>query len=94
MLAKTICQKIKGVIFFKGEATDKIIAEIKKITGQEASEKKFSVVESMEKTIELANESAENGDVILLSPGATSFGLFANELDRGEKFKEIVMKLE
>jgi UDP-N-acetylmuramoylalanine--D-glutamate ligase len=94
LLAKEICQKVKGVIFFKGAATDKIIIEIKKIIGPEVSEKKFSIVESMEKTIELANESAENGDVVLLSPGATSFGLFANEFDRGEKFKKEVMKLE
>lgn len=94
LLAKTICEKAKGVIFFKGEATDKIIAEIKKIIGPEASEKNFSVVESMEKTIELANESAESGDIVLLSPGAASFGLFPNEFDRGEKFKEAVMKLE
>jgi UDP-N-acetylmuramoylalanine--D-glutamate ligase len=48
----------------------------------------------MEKAIELANESAESGDVVLLSPGAASFGLFANEFDRGEKFKKEVMKLE
>jgi UDP-N-acetylmuramoylalanine--D-glutamate ligase len=94
LLARAICQKVKGVIFFKGEATDKIIVEIKKIIGQEASEKKFSIVESMEKTIELANKSAESGDVILLSPGAASFGIFSNELDRGNKFKEAVMKLE
>ena len=94
LLAKEICQKVKGVIFFKGSATDKIIAEIKKIIGQEASEKKFSIIESMEKALELANESAESGDVILLSPGATSFGLFSNELDRGDKFREAVMKLK
>lgn len=93
-LAQAICQKVKGVIFLRGAATDKIIAEIKKIVGPEASEKKFSIIESMEKALELANESAESGDVILLSPGAASFGLFANEFDRGEKFKKEVMKLE
>jgi len=94
LLAQAICQKVKGVIFLRGAATDKIIAEIKKIIGPEVSEKKFSIIESMEKAIELANESAESGDVVLLSPGAASFGLFANEFDRGEKFKKEVMKLE
>jgi UDP-N-acetylmuramoylalanine--D-glutamate ligase len=78
----------------RGAATDKIIAEIKKIIGPEASEKKFSIIESMEKALELANESAESGDVVLLSPGAASFGLFANEFERGEKFKKEVLKLE
>ena len=94
LLAQAICQKVKGVIFLRGAATDKIVAEIKKIIGPEASEKKFSIIESMEKALELANESAESGDVVLLSPGAASFGLFANEFDRGEKFKKEVMKLE
>lgn len=93
-LAQAICQKVKGVIFLRGAATEKIIAEIKKIIGPEVSEKKFSIIESMEKALELANESAESGDVVLLSPGAASFGLFANEFDRGEKFKKEVMKLE
>lgn len=93
-LAQAICQKVKGVIFLRGAATDKIVAEIKKIIGPEASEKKFSIIESMEKALELANESAKSGDVVLLSPGAASFGLFANEFNRGEKFKKEVMKLE
>lgn len=30
------------------------------------------------------------GDVVLLSPGAASFGLFKNEFDRGEQFKKLV----
>lgn len=93
-LAKAICQKVKGVIFLKGSATDKILAEIKKIIGGEVDEKSFPVVTSMEKALELANNSADPGDVVLLSPGATSFGIFANEFVRGEKFKEAVGKLE
>ncbi len=93
-LAKEICQKAKGVIFIQGAATDKILTEIKKIIGSEVDEKNFPVVTSMEKALELANNSADPGDVVLLSPGATSFGLFPNEFDRGEKFKAAVMKLE
>ncbi|MBU2028796.1 UDP-N-acetylmuramoyl-L-alanine--D-glutamate ligase [Patescibacteria group bacterium] len=93
-LAKEICQKVKGVIFLQGTATDKILAEIKKIIGSEVEEKNFPVVTSLEKALELANNSADPGDVILLSPGATSFGLFPNEFVRGEKFKEAVMRLE
>jgi UDP-N-acetylmuramoylalanine--D-glutamate ligase len=33
---------------------------------------------------------AKRGDVVLLSPGAASFGLFANEFDRGNQFKHVV----
>jgi len=37
--------------------------------------------------------AAEPGDVILLSPGFTSFGLFLNEFDRGNQFRELVLGL-
>lgn len=94
LLAMAICQKVKGVIFLKGGATDKILLEIKKIIGSKLEEKNFLVVTSLEKSLELANNSADVGDIILLSPGAASFDLFPNEFVRGEKFKEAVMKLE
>lgn len=93
LLAKTIRKKVKGVIFLKGMATDKIMAEIKKIIPTEEKGKDFTVVETMDKAVELARVVAEAGDVVLLSPGAASFGLFANEFDRGNKFREAVNKL-
>ncbi len=37
-----------------------------------------------------ARDAAERGDVVLFSPGATSFGLFLNEFDRGRKLKAAV----
>jgi len=92
-LAKAIHDKVKGVVFLKGSATDKIITEIKKIIPEDEWGKKFTVVETMEKAVEISRIAAETGDVVLLSPGAASFGLFANEFDRGNKFKEAVNKL-
>lgn len=91
--ARAICEKAKGVVFLKGEATDKIISAIRKIRC-ELKEDDFRVVESMEKAVELAKSEATKGDVVLLSPGAASFGLFKNEFDRGDKFKEAVKGLK
>jgi UDP-N-acetylmuramoylalanine--D-glutamate ligase len=34
-----------------------------------------------------------NRDVVLLSPGCASFGLFDNEFDRGNQFREIIKNL-
>jgi UDP-N-acetylmuramoylalanine--D-glutamate ligase len=51
-------------------------------------------VESMDKAVELAKSVAQEGDVVLLSPGSASFGLFTNEFDRGDKFREAVKKLK
>jgi UDP-N-acetylmuramoylalanine--D-glutamate ligase len=54
----------------------------------------FDVVDSMEKAVALATEKAGTGDVVLLSPGAASFGLFLNEFDRGDKFRAAVKELD
>ncbi|MFA6973913.1 MAG: UDP-N-acetylmuramoyl-L-alanine--D-glutamate ligase [Parcubacteria group bacterium] len=89
--AQAIHEKAKGVIFLKGEATDKIISALQKIRPEDG---KFVIVESMDKAVELAKISADAGDVVLLSPGAASFGLFLNEFDRGNKFKEAVKGLK
>jgi UDP-N-acetylmuramoylalanine--D-glutamate ligase len=91
--AKEICVRAKGVVFLKGLATDKIISEMKK-TDSCLSSQKFEIVESMEKAVELARSVSKAGDVILLSPGAASFGLFVNEFDRGDRFRNIVGKLK
>lgn len=87
--AKKIKTRVKGVVFIKGVATDKIISEIKKQSVDE-EEYKFAVVDAMDKAVEYASRSAEAGDVVLLSPGAASFGVFRNEFDRGNQFKRAV----
>lgn len=91
-LAKIISEKVKGLVFLKGEATEKIISALKKIM-PEKNDSDFKVVDSMAKAVELAKGIAEEGDVVLLSPGSASFGLFLNEFDRGDKFKEAVSAL-
>lgn len=92
LFGRMIAEKAKGAIFFKGKATDKLIEAIKNLNG--FSDEEFKVVESMTKAVELAKREAQEGDVILLSPGAASFGIFKNEFDRGEKFREAVNNLK
>lgn len=90
---KEIIKRVKNLILIKGTATEKLVAEIRKNSNEEKFQN-AEIVDSMEKAVESARKLADSGDVILLSPGAASFGLFLNEFDRGDKFKETVKKLK
>ena len=50
----------------------------------------FVEAETLEQAIQRAVESAERGDVVLLSPGCASFDMFKSYADRGERFKSLV----
>jgi UDP-N-acetylmuramoylalanine--D-glutamate ligase len=47
----------------------------------------------MSEAVAAARGEAEPGDIILLSPGCASFGLFRDEFDRGDRFREAVAAL-
>ena len=80
LFAKEIRKYKPRLILFAGTATDKIRKELKKyprILGE---------VRSMKEAMRLAKAHAKKGDIVLLSPGAASFGIFKNEFDRGAQF--------
>lgn len=51
-------------------------------------------VEDYHQAVSLARSRAETGDVVILSPASTSFDRFANFMERGRVFKEIVNGLK
>ncbi len=48
---------------------------------------------TMQEAVRMAWKEAREGDHIVLSPGAASFGLFLNEFDRGDQFAAAVLTL-
>lgn len=50
----------------------------------------FGPFDNLQAAVESAFELAAAGDAVLFSPGATSFGMFLNEFDRGHCFKRLV----
>src|SRR3989339_932486 len=82
--AKIVKKYIKVLILFRGLASNKIISSLGKV--------KFpmEVFDNMKAAMKFAVANAKNGDIVLLSPGAASFGVFKNEFDRGEQFNKAV----
>ena len=77
--------KTKNIYLLAGTATDKMIPFLNK---HDISWKgPFS---SLEEATETAFKESNKGDVVIMSPGCTSFGMFKNEFDRGDSFKKIV----
>jgi UDP-N-acetylmuramoylalanine--D-glutamate ligase len=50
-------------------------------------------VGSLEEAVEVASRVAQPGEVVLLSPGGTSFDAFRDFAERGDRFKTLVQSL-
>jgi UDP-N-acetylmuramoylalanine--D-glutamate ligase len=53
----------------------------------------YNVGRSLERAVEVAREQAKAGDVVLFSPGTSSFDMFKNYADRGNQFRALVLAL-
>ncbi|MBX3071202.1 MAG: UDP-N-acetylmuramoyl-L-alanine--D-glutamate ligase [Thermomicrobiales bacterium] len=87
-LAGALAASAATVTLLDGTATPALEALLRKsgtsITG---------VFGSMAEAVHAARAVASPGDVVLLSPGCASFGLFRDEFDRGEQFRQAVRSL-
>jgi UDP-N-acetylmuramoylalanine--D-glutamate ligase len=80
--------KAKAVILLSGTGTDKLKALL------DADKVPYvGPFDKLEPAVAEAHLLASRGDIVLLSPGCTSFGMFLHEFDRGKKFKETVFEL-
>jgi len=85
---------VKDVYFLAGSATDKILPELDKaeIKYNGPYDSLDSLLSELKTKLTEKNQT-ENSEIVVMSPGATSFGMFANEFDRGEQFMSKVTKL-
>lgn len=88
-LAREIRRSVKRIVFLPGTATVKLVKELDKIKSAVPDYH----AQSMSDAVRAAAGIARRGDIVILSPGAASFGLFQNEFDRGERFIREVRRL-
>src|SRR6266498_840903 len=90
-LLRLVSERVDHVVLF-GEAAEKIQKTIECLG---LREKHFTVTRAdhLHEAVIKAAEVAEVGDVVLLSPGGTSFDEFKDFEERGERFREWVQEL-
>lgn len=89
-MARVIVDKVKRVVLLEGAGTDDLASAIQVAGGKDLFAGRFH---ELSLAVERAGELARPRDVVLLSPGCASFGMFANEFERGEQFKRLVSQL-
>ncbi|GHV73498.1 UDP-N-acetylmuramoylalanine--D-glutamate ligase [Spirochaetia bacterium] len=79
--------KAKGIILLAGTGSDKLTGLL-----SGAGIGYQGPFDNVDAAVRTALETATAGDVVVLSPGCASFGMFLNEFDRGRKWKEAVLQ--
>lgn len=89
-LAVLIHTRVQHLVLF-GEAA----AKIEEAVGKQrvSSQLSIEVCNGLEQAVNVAGRVVEAGDIVLLSPGGTSFDEFRDFEDRGEAFKRWVLNL-
>lgn len=91
--AQRIVERTKAVVFLAGSATETLQqAVLQHFARQGAAGTPCigDVYDDFAAAIRAARRLAAPGNVVLLSPGCASFGMFRNEFHRGDEFRRIV----
>ena len=91
-LGDELCRRAKRV-FLTGDTAQKIRTAIEASPLYGDSGLDVRMVEDFDDAVRAAADSAEAGDIVLLSPACASFDRFRNFAERGDHFKKIVMEL-
>lgn len=91
----TIVNRCRDVILLTGTGTDELLPALQ----QEAERQGIApplrgIFDNFTSALDTAISYTSPGDILLFSPGFTSFGMFLNEFDRGDQFVAYVRKLE
>lgn len=88
--AELVVQRVRHLVLF-GEAASKIRQAIEK--ADQRQHLPITVCPDLFQAVQAAKEIIQAGDVVLLSPGGTSFDEFRDFEERGECFRKWVMDL-
>lgn len=90
-LGDEICLNVKK-LYLTGATAEKI-SDAVKASKYYTEAFPMVIMDDFKETVLAASESAEAGDIVLLSPACAAFDKFKNFMERGKYFKQIVMDL-
>lgn len=91
---ETIVRRCRDVVLLAGSGTDELLSALQKEVQQAGvSSPVRGVFSDFKEAMDAAVALTHPGDILLFSPGFTSFGMFLNEFDRGDKFIAYVQAL-
>ncbi len=88
--AEAAASRAHKIALLQGDATEALHRQIVSTGGEMKIVGRF---DELKNAVKRLVEEAEPGDVVLLSPGCASFGMFQNEFHRGESFVKIVREI-
>ncbi len=96
--ARTVTQRVRVLVLF-GEAAALIGRHVEAALAEARAQHRPMVLQTvipagtLENAVQTAARYARSGDVVLLSPGGTSFDAYRDFAERGEHFRQLVMAL-
>lgn len=91
-LAELVRERVDHVVVF-GQAAEKILGALASTNPGAKRPYSINQCSDLKEAVHQAVEVAESGDIVLLSPGGTSFDQFNDFAERGEWFRKWVQEL-
>ncbi len=89
-----IVQRCRDVVLLSGSGTDELLPALQEVASKQGVGNPVrGVYDNFSAAMDASVALTRPGDVLLFSPGFTSFGMFLNEFDRGDTFVASVRKM-
>lgn len=92
-LGTEIVERVKA-LYLTGETAERIRQAVLDTPGYNRLTLPIYIIDDFKQAVLTAANSAEDGDVVILSPACSSFDKFKNFVERGNTFRSIVLGLE
>lgn len=87
-------RKARHIVVFGKDGDRQVATKVMKLLAlMQVSQERISRVDSLDEAVKCAARVAHAGDVVLLSPGGTSYDAYQDFAERGEHFRQLVSQL-